>query len=215
MSPDSYPGRLSELGFLEAYHQSALRKPQVVADSALRAIVLASAGDRMHLVAVVAEQLAEAARRLAHVAMALADRRYPVARMLAGPLPDAAAWLDFAHTAATLAPEQMLRHLSVGESALESAERLRSQQALEDLVPLIRAAESGPPMLLAPQQHGRSATTFLLLGPASEQGAPQPFGMTEDDAGVLADLAADLSSIARGFLGAYLESRRTAGRSGT
>ncbi|MGK2964287.1 MAG: hypothetical protein ACSLFM_01630 [Tepidiformaceae bacterium] len=212
MPPVTYPGGLSELAFLESYHQSALRKPQVVADSALRAIVLASAGDRMHLVAVVAEQLAEAARRLAHVAAALADRRYPVARTLAGPLPDAPAWLDFAHTAATLAPEQMLRHLSIGEYALESAERLRSQLALEDLIPLVRAAESGPPMLLAPRQQGRSATTFLLLGPASDDGAPPPFGMTEDDAGVLADLTADLSSIARGFLGAYLESRHSAGR---
>jgi hypothetical protein len=37
-------------------------------------------------------------------------------------------------------------------------------------------------------------------------------GALEQDAAALADLTADLSAIARGFLGAYLDARRIAGR---
>lgn len=204
-----FPAGMRDYEFLDAYHATALRKPQVVADSLLRAIVMAGAADRVPLVAVLAEQLGEAARRLTHVHLALSDRTYSVARTLSGPLPGADEWLKLAQLAGTLTPEQMLWHTSVADSALESAQRLRSQQGLADLAGLVRVCEAGPPaLLLPPGEQGRAPRRFLL----TSAGEAVSIGTGEDDAGNLADLTADLVAIARGFLGTYLHGRATAGR---
>jgi hypothetical protein len=210
----AYPGGLDEIGFLEAYHRSALVKPQVVADMALRAHVFAQGSDRLMVIGVIAEQAAEAARRLLAVYAALADRRYTVARALLGPLPGPGAWQSFIQDAATLTPEQMLRHLGLDEMALESANRLRGQPDLHTAGELVAADATGSAMLLVPwlEKH-RVSRECWLAGTDGDGGVfAAQVGVEEEDAARLADLTADLSSIARGFLGAYLGARLGAGR---
>jgi len=210
----SYPAGLGELQFVESYLKSILRKPQVAADAALRTLVLAAAADRVMLTALIAEQLAESGRRLLAVHGALADRTYAVARSLLGPLPGVAAWAEFEQLAGTLDPEQMTRRLGLGDSALESARRLRAQSDLSLVTPLIQAAEAGGFMSLVPVSESRRAPVEFWVASTSREGEAVsfPFGALEADAASLADLTADLSSIACGFLGAYLEARRGAGR---
>lgn len=209
-----YPGNMSELDFVEAYARSALRKPQMAADAALRTLVFSEAGDRAILVGLIAQELAEAARRLVAVFSALSDRTYPVARSLLRPLPGAADWRRFAHLAATISPEQMLRELSIGEDALESAQLLRAQAELAELTGLIAAAESGNPMLLIPDLGRRQVPEECWLAGVDGDGVPMAssFGSSEGDATTLADITADISSIARGFLMSYVNARRGAGR---
>jgi hypothetical protein len=212
--PDSYPGGLSELEFVSAYHASALRKPSVVADSVLRALVLSGQGDRSMLSGLIAEQLAEACRRLAAVYHALSDRTYSVARSLMQPLPGAGEWVAFAQAAASFTPEQMLRELSLPESALDAARKLRSLDNLGVLEPYVAAAEVGALMfLVAPTASARPASHGWLAG-ADAEGNPVAIEVLfeEGQAAALADLTSDLTGIARSFLGAYLDARRGAGR---
>ncbi len=212
--PDTYPGGLSELDFVEAYQASALRKPSVVADSVLRALVLAGQGERSMLSGLIAEQLAEASRRLVAVYLALSDRRYSVARRLMQPLPGAQEWLAFAQDAGNLTPEQMLRHLSLPESAFDAATRLRSLDNLALLEPYVSAAEVGALMfLVAPTASARPPSHGWLAG-TDASGGPVAIEVLfdEQEAAALADLTADLTSISRAFLGAYLDARRGAGR---
>ena len=214
MTDFQFPAGMRELDFLDAYRNSALRKPSVVADSALRSLVLASQVDRLVLAGLIAEQLAEACRRLTHVWQALADRRYSVARTLAGPLPGVAAFRSLAQDAGTLSSEQVLHHLSLDSSAIEFAEKLRGQPALAMLDELVATAEVGAPMLLIPSlSNGRSPTEGWLagVGPAGEV-TDALVGLQEPDAASMADTTADLCSVARGFLGVYLGARRGAGR---
>ena len=62
----TYPGELNELDFVEAYARSALRKPEMAADAALRSLVFAEAGDRAILVGLIAQELGEVSRGSAH-----------------------------------------------------------------------------------------------------------------------------------------------------
>lgn len=214
MAESSYPGGLRELEFVQAYRDSTLRKPQVVADAVLRALVMASALDRLVLSGLIAEQLAEACRRAAAVHAALADRRYPVAASLAGPLPGVEGWRTFAQQAATFTPEQMLRELSLSDSALEAAQRLRAQPALGELDTIVAAAEAGSTMFLVPAGDTRHVPTEVLFAGRARDGEPVvvTLGAGEGDAAALADITADLSSIAVAFLGAYLDARNGYGR---
>lgn len=209
---DAFPGGLSELEFIEAYCRSALKKPQMAADSALRALVFSDSAGRAILTGLIAVELSESCRRLLAVHSALSDRRYPVAQSLLRPLPGVAPWIAFAHQAATITPEQMLRELSLGDGALEHAQQLRSQPGLADLSGMVAAAETGNAMLLIPNARGVAAECWLA-GMGGD-GAPiaSSFGTSESEATTLADLTADLAGIARGFLEAYLGSRRSAGR---
>lgn len=209
---DTFPGGLTELQFVEAYWRSVLKKPQVAADSALRALVFSDSAGRAMLTGLIASELAEACRRLVAVHSALADRRQSIARTLLGPLPGAVQWSAFVHQAGTLTPEQMLRELSLGEEAREYAEQLRSQPALADVTGMVAAAESGNALLLIPSARGVADECWL--GGVDLQGVPvaSSFGTSESEATTLADLTADLSGIARGFLGAYLGHRLDAGR---
>src|SRR5260370_41580798 len=113
MDPPLCPGGVPELPFVQTYCDVTLRKPQVVADSALRAIVTSVIGDRAILVGLLAEQLGEACRRLTAVHAALSDRRIPIARSLLAPLPGLDAWRVLTQQAGTFTPEQMLRQLSL------------------------------------------------------------------------------------------------------
>jgi hypothetical protein len=214
MQPSDYPAGLSELEFLEAYYSSGLRKPSVVADSVLRSLVLAGQSDRLVLSGLVAEQLAEACRRLCAVYLALSDRRHPIARTLMGPLPREDEWVTFAQHAATFTPEQMLRELSLDDSALEAAKKLRGLGDLGELAPLVAAAESGNPMFLVPSlPSGRTPIAGWLRGTNGDGEATVVEVLLEEhEVASLADLTAELTGIARRFLGAYLEARRTAGR---
>ena len=208
-----YPGGLAELDFLECYRSATLRKPQVAADAALRTLVLAGQSDRILLVGLIGDLVAESARRLVAVYDALADRTLTVARALVRPLPGAPQWRLFIDRAASLSPEDMLRHLNLGDTALDAAERLRSQPDLSRLTPLVEAASSGNAMILVPGLDGRRAPEQLLVSAIGDS-APVSVALSarEEDAAMLADLTADLSSIARGFLGAYLHARQSAGR---
>jgi hypothetical protein len=212
--PATYPGGLSELDFVEAYQLWALRKPSIVADSALRALVLSGQNERLALSGLIAEQLAEACRRLAAVYAALSDRTYAVARTLMQPLPSAADWMAFAQDAGTLTPEQMLRQVSLGDGALDTATKLRSLDNLGALEPYVAAAEVGALMFLVPRTSGARPPANGWLAGATAAGDPVAIEVLfdEQDAAALADLTADLSGIARGFLGEYLDARRGAGR---
>jgi hypothetical protein len=212
-----YPGELSELEFVESYARSALRKPEMAADAALRTLVFSEAGDRAILTGLIGFELAEAGRRLVAVYDALADRRYAVARALLRPLPGLEAWREFVHRAATFAPEQTVRELGLGEGALPHAQDLRSQPSLAELDGLIAAAATGNPMLLAPGIGRRNLIEECWFSGVDESGQPFAvrFGASENDAANLADLTGDLCRIGRGFLLNYLEGRRGAGWQGT
>jgi hypothetical protein len=144
---------------------------------------------------------------------ALGDRRLSVARSLLRPLPGADAWRGFIQQAATFTPEQMLRELSLDSSALAQAVSLRAQPDLDGLTGLVAAAEAGNPMLLLPPGGQRNVPSECWFAGVDNDGEAfaASFGVEEQDAANLADLTADLSAIARGFLGAYLGARRTAG----
>jgi hypothetical protein len=111
--------------------------------------------------------------------------------------------------AGSLEPGDMLRRLSISEDALEHAVQLRGQGDLDWVGALIGAAESGNTSLLAfSSGHAGPAAEAFFTGAGENLSAR----VTEDDAATLADLTAEMVSIARGFLGAYLGARRTAGR---
>jgi len=209
-----YPGDLSELEFVDAYCRSALRQPQMAADAALRALVFSESGDRAILTGLIAQQLAEACRRLVAVYNALSDRRYSIARKLLRPLPGVAEWKTFIQQAGTFSPEQTCRELSLGDEALEHARHLRSQCDLAELTKLIAASELGTSMLLVPYLAGRNIAEECWLAGVDGEGEPfaASFKANEQNAADLAGLTADLSAIARGFLSVYLGNRRSAGR---
>lgn len=214
MAENAFPGGLSELDFVDAYSRSALRKPQMAADAALRTLVFSDAADRAILVGLIGQELAEACRRLAAVHRALSDRTVSVARSLLAPLPGVVEWKAFVHQAGTFTPEQMLRELHLGEGAIEHARLLRGQPDLADLSGLVAAAETGNAMLLIPGLASQSIPEECWLAGVGADGEPvaSSFGSTEGDAATLADLVADLSAISRGFLSTYVINRRTAGR---
>jgi hypothetical protein len=209
-----YPGQLSELEFVEAYARSALKKPEMAADAALRTLVFAESGDRAILVGLIAQELAEACRRLVAVYNALSDRQYAVARSLLRPLPGAAEWKAFIQQAAMLTPEQMVRSLFLGNDAMEPARILRSQPDLSELSGLVAAAETGNPMLLIPALTRKHVPDEVWLAGVDAGGlsVASSFGAEESDAVTLADLTGDICSISRGFLLSYVDARRNAGR---
>ena len=212
----SFPGNMSELGFVEAYAKSAVRKPQMAADAALRALVFSESGDRAILAGLIAQELAEACRRLVAVYEALSDRTHSVARSLLRPLPGLAQWADFVQRAATISPEQMLRELAIGEDALRAAQLLRAQPELGELSGLVAAAETGNPMLLIPDLARRQVAEECWLAGVDASGEPiaSSFSASEGDATTLADIPADISTIARDCLLSYVNARRGAGRPG-
>lgn len=210
----AYPGGLGELEFLDGYLNVTLRKPQVAADAALRALVLAPSVDRRLIAGLIAEQLAESCRRLVAVWEALRDRGNTVARQLLQPLPGLDSWRTFSHEAATLSPAQMLRHLAVGEDALASAERLREQPDLTSFDEHVAVAAAPNAMVIAARP-GRAGQGVWWSG-AQAEADPVSAAVESDEraAAVMADRTADFASIARGFLGSYVGVRRGRGTAG-
>ncbi len=206
--PEQPSANLSEFAFLDAYEGSVLRTPQVVADTVLRALAFAPPSDRPALVGLLAAQLAEASRRLTSVFDALDDRRLAVADSLCRPLPGAAAWADFAQVAGTAEPVGMLRRLALDEAALESAELLRSLPVPVWLGELIDAF-SADDTLVVP---GPGDVIVVSGTSASGELRTTTLAAGENATVAMTDLIADLCSVARGFLSAYLATRRTAGR---
>jgi hypothetical protein len=100
-----------------------------------------------------------------------------------------------------------VRDLYLGEDGLAPAERLRSLGDIGWVGPLISA--TGGRGILADGVPNRGLVMARFAIPGRE--APV-LEVMEDDAATLADAAAELSGIARGFLGAYVEARMYAGR---
>lgn len=213
MTQPAFPAGMSELEFVAAYARSALRKPQVAADAALRSLVFADLSERPVLAGLIACELADACRRLTAVYRALSDRRYSIARSLMKPLPGVIEWKQLVHEAATFTPEQILRELSLGEEALAQARMLRAEPALADLNQLVAIAELGNPLLLVPASSRELPDEVRVAGVESEgETWMTAFATDEGSAAVLTDLTADLCGIGQGFLESYLHARRTAGR---
>ena len=200
----AFPGGLSEIEFLDAYEATALRKPQVAADAALKALPFALPNDRASLTAMIVEQFVEAGRRLTAVYTGLEERRRAIARALLDPLPSLDEWHAFAQTAGTIEPETTIRVLAIDESAMPSAELLRAQGDLGPLSDLVFAVTSPAAMVLAPS-HERDRV--WIVGGDAEGLSAFSIEVSEDEAARLADVTADLSSIARGFLSAYIRTR--------
>jgi hypothetical protein len=200
-----------ELAFLRTYEAVTLWKPQVVADNVLTGIFLADSTYRGALAALLLQESVEAARRLAAVWHALADRSEPPVRRLQRPLPDAAAVGAMAEAVGQVEdPREILARLGVDDSAAESASELAAFGGLSWFAEAVRVAESGPPDVAvtpgAPAVlrwsgyalDGRSASIEVVL---------------EDDQIVaLGDATGDFVTWAREFLGAYVDARVGAAR---
>tara|TARA_B100001123_G_scaffold346537_1_gene395047 strand:- start:22790 stop:23422 length:633 start_codon:yes stop_codon:yes gene_type:complete len=208
MQADPHIAKLSELAFLEEYEHTVLSKPQIVADTTLRSLAFCPPYERTALIRVLADQLVEAAKRLAAVFEALDDRQLSVATTLRGPLPGAPAWVDLTQLAATAEPEGLVRRMALDEGALESAAQLRSLPLPDWLPDLIQAssAEDSLAMTAPIDQLAITGTT------AEGEQVEVRLAAGENATVAMADLVADLCSVARGFLGAYLRARRSLGQ---
>jgi hypothetical protein len=196
---DVFPFGLTEESFLHLWHSSLLTRPQIIADLILKSFPFAIPQDRPALVSLLVAQLIEASLRLVAVENALTDRTKSVAHNLTEPLPDLPAWNVFTETVRILQPIQLLHRLNIGEEALVSAELLCSQSDLSFLSELISVAGSKE-VVFVPQKE--NINVIFSLG-------NNAISVSTDELEVvaLADLTADLCSIAKGFLIAYVETR--------
>jgi hypothetical protein len=208
MPERAYIAGLSEIAFLEEYERSVLSKPQMVADAALKALAFAPPYERPALVGMLAEQLVEAALRLTAVFEALDDRRLSVADSLRGPLPGVEAWVALAQLAGTAEPEGVVRRLALDEGAVESATQLRGLPVPEWLPALVEASTAADSMAMPAPIDQLAITGTNAEGERLEV----RLAAGENDTVAMADLVADLCSVARGFLGAYLRARKTMGQ---
>lgn len=208
MSEQPYIARLSEIAFLEEYERSVLSRPQMVADTALRSLAFCPPYERPALVGMLAEQLVEAALRLTAVFEALDDRRVAVATHLRGPLPGAEAWLELAQLAGTAEPEGVVRRLALDEGAVESAAQLRGLPVPDWLPALIEASTAADSLAMP------APIDELAITGTNGEGERLEVRLAagENATVAMADLIADLCSVARGFLGAYLRARRSLGQ---
>ena len=208
MAETSYVAGLTEIRFLEEYERTVLSKPQMVADAALKALAFAPPYERPALVGMLAEQLVEAALRLTAVFEALDDRRVSIAEHLRGPLPGVEAWEALAQLAATAEPEGVVRRLALDEGAVESATQLRGLPIPEWLPALIEASTAADSLAMPAPIDQLAVTGTNAEGERLEV----RLAAGENDTVAMADLIADLCSVARGFLGAYLRARRSLGQ---
>ena len=196
---NTFPVGLDEKQFLELWCNSLIPKPQVIADLILKSFPFAMPSDKPTLVSVLVVQVVEASLRLVAVNSALADRSKSVALNLLKPLPNQSDWEEFVQSVGNLDPVQLLAHLNVGEEALPSAELLCSQSGFSFISQMISVAGSGEGVFIP--QRDNANVVFSLDGNA--------ISVSTDELEVvsLADLTADLSSIAKGFLLAYMQAR--------
>jgi hypothetical protein len=196
---NTFPVGLDEKLFLELWCNSLLPKPQVIADLILKSFPFAMPSDRPALVSVLVVQVVEASLRLVAVNSALADRSKSVALNLLKPLPSQSDWEEFVQSVENLDPVQILAHLNVGEEALPSAELLCSQSGFSFISQMISVVGSGEVVFIP--QRDNANVVFSLDGNAIS------VSTDELDVVSLADLTADLSSVAKGFLSAYMQAR--------
>ncbi len=208
MAEQSYVAGLTEIRFLEEYERTVLSKPQMVADAALKALAFAPPYERPALVGMLAEQLVEAALRLTAVFEALDDRTVSIAQHLRGPLPGAEAWVALAQLAGTAEPEGVVRRLALDEGAVESAAQLRGLP-IPDWLPALIEATTASDALAMPAPIDELAVTGTN---AEGERLEVRLAAGENATVAMADLIADLCSVARGFLGAYLRARRSLGQ---
>lgn len=198
-----YPGGLSEREFLQAYHRSTLRLPQVATDSLLRSMVTAAEADRPPLLAALGLMAGLAARHLTAVSLALSERTRPVAVQLLRPLPGADAWREFLQRIATRAPAVVAGDLGLSPGGNPYAERLRSLGDLTWLTPLVAVSERHG-FLLAPVGQWRPAGDVWPVVDDAASVSPSVV-LRDEDAATLAETTVELTAVARGFLGVYLE----------
>ena len=208
MAEQSYVEGLTEIRFLEEYERTVLSKPQMVADAALKALAFAPPYERPALVGMLAEQLVEAALRLTAVFEALDDRTVSIAQHLRGPLPGAEAWVALAQLAGTAEPQGVVRRLALDEGAVESAAQLRGLPIPEWLPALIEASTAADALAMPAPIDELAVTGTNAEGERLEV----RLAAGENATVAMADLIADLCSVARGFLGAYLRARRSLGQ---
>ena len=194
---NTFPVGIDEKLFLELWCNSLLPKPQVIADLILKSFPFAMPSDRPALVSVLVVQVVEASLRLVAVNSALADRSKSVALNLLKPLPSQSDWEEFVQSVGNLDPVQVLAHLNIGEEALPSAELLCSQSGFSFISQMISVVGSGEVVFIP--QRDNANVVFSLDGNA--------ISVSTDELEVvsLADLTADLSSVAKGFLLAYMQ----------
>lgn len=197
-----------ELRFLRQYEAVTLWKPQVVADNVLTGIFLADSAHRGALAGLLLQEAVEAARRLAAVWHALADRTEVPARRLGRPLPGAE---SFAAMSAVIAgvddPGEILVRLGVDASAADSAAELAAFGGLPWFTEAIRSSEGGPPAVIV---EAGAPPTLRWSGHDSD-GVPREIAMQLEDPQVIAlgDATGDFVTWARDFLGAYIDARTT------
>jgi hypothetical protein len=202
------PGGRDEIEFLQEYEASTLWKPQVVADNVLNGIFLADAAHRALLAALMMQEVAEAARRLNHVWMALTDRSRSVARTLAGPLPGADDWERLCDVLdAVQEPEQIVDLLNLDASIGESAEEMVAygEGGFRFFATAIRLTEAGPP---ATGVEGGYPPVLLLTNRApSGEPLEARLELADDRVIALGDATGDFVTWSRDFLAAYLDAR--------
>jgi len=141
--------------------------------------------------------------------VALTDRTRPVARSLAGPLPDASAWVRFARAVEEAAiaehPAALLRAMAIDDSALQSVEELCAFEGLARFEVPMRVYEPGPPTATV---SGSNPGT-LLLSNTTAVGDPIEARMSLSDEQIVAlgDATGDFTAWAGDLLGAYIEGR--------
>lgn len=197
-----------ELAFLRAFEQTAVTKPQIVADNVLTGIFLTDIRYRTALTALLLQEAVEAGRRLALVCIALAGRTVPPARALARPLPSLEEWQGFAEAVGGFEePAQILDWLHVDRSALQSAEEMLAFGGLSRLNAAVRVLEGGPPEVSTERDEAGTAILVLRAYTRSGQRAEARLPLVDDQIIALGDMAGDFVAWTRDFLGAYLDAR--------
>lgn len=209
MTDDAAGGAVNEREALRHHMDDTLRVPQVAADTILGAIFLSDAGNRALMAAAIAGRLAEAARRFTAVYGALSDRRVPVVQRLAEPLPGAAEWEALAAGLRGMSADAILAALRLDDSAIVSAEALAATAGgLGRYTALIRAHEVEPPRIRREPGEDGGPAWLRFIG-RGRDGAPveERLPLTEEAVVALADAVGELVTLARDFLGAYVDSR--------
>ena len=197
-----------ELTFLRAFEQTAVTKPQIVADNVLTGIFLTDIRYRTALSAVLLQEAVEAGRRLALVCIALAGRQIPPARALARPLPDLEEWQGFAEAVGAFGdPAQILDWLHVDTSAGQSAEEMLAFGGFSRLNSAVRVLQDGPPEVTTERDEAGTAILVLRAYNRAGERSEARLPLADDQIIALGDMAGDFVAWTRDFLGAYLDAR--------
>lgn len=197
-----------EIAFLRGFEQTAVTKPQVVADNVLTGIFLTDTRYRAALTALLLQEAVEAGRRLALVCDALASRTLPPARALQRPLPGLAEWRAFAEVAGGFDdPRQVLDWLHVDASATQSAEEMLAFGGFSRLNAAVRVLEGGPPEVAVERDEAGTAVLVLRAYTLAGERAEARLPLVDDQIIALGDMAGDFVAWTRDFLGAYLDAR--------